>query len=107
MRIERMKEGQLYQIKSNISLNGWTNRVGPNNEYQVMMGYRVRDKKRYNHPPFVYLGFKMEDWEYDFRSTNKIHYVMWQGDIWVMDNGFAKHVIPIWDGENDGQEERN
>jgi hypothetical protein len=105
MRIDRMKEGQLYQIKSNTCLEGWMHRVGPQNEYKVLMGYNTRDNNRWDHPPMVYLGFKMEEWEYDFRSTNKIHYVMWQEEIWVMDNGFAKHIIPVWDGDSDGQEE--
>ena len=107
MRIERMKEGQLYHIKPNTCLDGWIQKVGPNEEYRVLMGHKTRDKKQWDHPPLVYLGFKIEEWEYDFRCTNKIHYVMWQEEIWVMDNGFGKHVIPFWDGDKDGQEQRN
>ena len=103
MRIDRMKEGALYQIKPNINIRGWIQKIGPNDMYRVLTGYRERSNIRYDHPPFVYLGYKIEDWKYDMRDTHKIHYVLWQGDIWVMDNQFAKHIVPILeirDGQN-------
>lgn len=99
MRIDRMKEGALYQIKSNIRIGGWIQRVGPNDMYRVLTGYRERSGTRHDHPPFVYLGYKIEDWKYDMRDTHKIHYVLWQGDIWIMDNQFAKCIVPILEKE--------
>lgn len=72
-------------------------------DYRVMRGWREPRREVHKYPPFVYLGWKMEDWLYAYQHTNKIHYVMWQGDIYVMDNQFAKHIIPSWDGDEDGQ----
>lgn len=103
MKIERMKEGTLYRIKPNINLEGWMHKTGPNEEYRVLAGYRERSSTRYDHAPFVYLGYKIEEWMYDLRGTNKIHYVFWKGEVWVMDNGFAKHIVPILENE-DGQD---
>jgi len=102
MRIDRMKEGNLYQIKSNINLQGWIHKTGPHDKYRVLAGFRERSPTRHDHPPFVYLGYKIEDWKYDLRDTNKVHYVLWKGEVWVMDNQFAKHIVPILENE-DGQ----
>ena len=106
MRIERMEEGALYKIKPNISLDRHQ-RIGPvKPQYPVLRGWRDvfsrHDSSEY--PPFVYLGYKQEEWAYHYQHTNKIHYVMWQGEIWVMDNQFAKHIIPVWDGDEDEQD---
>lgn len=105
MRIDRMKEGALYKIKPNISLDV-VQRIGPQPQFPVLRGWRdvFGSKDSSSLPPFVYLGYKKEDWAYHYHHTKKIHYVMWQGDIWVMDNQFAKHIIPVWDGEEDGQD---
>ena len=46
----------------------------------------------------------INQWNKKF-NTNKIHYVLWQDKIYVMDNQFAKHVIPVWDGEIDDGED--
>lgn len=69
----------------------------------VLKGWRQGgfNKER---PPFIYLGYKYEDWTYNYQHTNKIHYVLWQEDIYVMDNQFAKHVVPLWDGEENGED---
>ena len=104
MRIDRMMEGDLYKIKSHIHVYE-DNRVGPNKEYRVLAGYRdktVPDAS--GMPPFLYLGYKMEDWKYHYQNTNKVHYIMLDGDIWVMDNQFAKHIIPVWHGDPDGED---
>ena len=101
MRIDRMETGKLYLIKENIEISTG-DKAGPNYEYNVLRGWRSWSKvcKR---DPFVYLGYKEEDWRYNYQHTSKIHYVLWQGEIWVMDNQFAKHVVPVWNGDNDGQ----
>ena len=92
-------------VKHNVQLevDSWT---GPEYSYQVLRGWKNwRGIKDY--PPFVYLGWKTEAWHYHYLQTNKIHYVLWQGDIWVMDNQFAKHIMPVWEGGEDGQDGRN
>ena len=102
MRIDRMQVGKLYEIKEGTHLewDDWST-VGPNGEYRVLRGWRDhRDNQK--RAPFVYLGHKIEDWKYNYLSTNKIHYVLYLGDIWVMDNQFAKHIVPVWDGAGDG-----
>ena len=101
MRIDKMKEGALYLIKPKVHIDsdGYASAKQP---YHVMRGWREPTTQR-TYPPFVYLGWKTEDWIYSYQHTNKIHYVMWQGDIYVMDNQFAKHIIHSWDGEEDGQ----
>jgi len=102
MRINRLKEGQLYQIKPDICLSEYLRKTGRNDEYKVLSGYK--DKKLHNLPPLVYLGYKIEDWEFIWTTkTNKIHYVLWQDEIWVMDERFAKHILPVWSGEKDGE----
>ncbi len=99
-----MLEGKLYKVKPDIHVYKG-NRAGPNREYRVLAGYReLGSYDTSNIPPFIYLGHKEEDWKYHYQHTNKIHYIMLDGDIWVMDNQFAKHIIPIWDGEEDGQD---
>ena len=100
-----MKEGGLYEVKYKVhlDLNSWT---GPGYRYPVLRGWKhLRGSKE--HPPFVYLGWKIEDWKYAYLQTNKIHYILWKGSIWTMDNQFAKHIMPVWDGDGDGQDRRN
>ena len=101
MRIDKMVEGSLYLIKPNVHINtdGY---ACARQSFRVMRGWRETSVHS-SYPPFVYLGWKMEDWFYAYQHTNKIHYVMWQGDIYVMDNQFAKHIMPSWDGDEDGQ----
>ena len=105
MRIDRMVEGKLYQIKPKIHVYP-DQKTGPHGCYRVIGGFRDVHNRDMSSglPPFVYLGYKNEDWSYNYQHTSKIHYVLWQGDICVMDNQFAKHIIPIWDGEEDGQD---
>ena len=100
MRIDRMEIGKLYLIKENIQLST-DSRTGPNLEHRVLRGWRSWTTVA-ERDPFVYLGHKDEDWRYNYQHTSKIHYVLWQGEIWVMDNQFAKHVVPIWNGEEYG-----
>lgn len=69
--------------------------------YLVLKGWRKWDFSECR-PPFIYLGYKYENWTYNYQNTNKIHYVHWMGDLYVMDNQFAKHIVPI--GEYDGQD---
>ena len=107
MKIDRMLEGNLYKIKPDINVYG-ENRTGPNREYRILAGYRCKENPTSSSwPPFIYLGYKMEDWMYHYHHTKKVHYIMLGGDIWVMDNQFAKHIIPIWDGDNNGEDRRN
>jgi len=95
MKIGRMIEGDLYKIKPNILLH--TERyTGPQRRYKVLAGFREGGAKTGADalPPFVYLGSKEEDWRYLYQHTSRIHYILWNGDVWVMDNQFAKHIIP-------------
>lgn len=102
MRIDRMQVGKLYEIKEKVVLaNDEYSSTGPNRQYRVLRGWKVHSIKK-KHAPFVYLGHKTEEWTYAYLNTNKIHYVLYEGDIWVMDNQFAKHIVPIWDGAGDG-----
>ena len=101
MRIDNMTEGSLYLVKPNVYINS-TGYASHKHDYRVIRGWREHNRAQENYPPLVYLGWKMEDWLYAYQHTNKIHYVMWQGDIFVMDNQFAKHIIPVWDGDGDG-----
>ena len=101
MRIDRMKIGKLYIIKENIEISTDC-KTGPNREFNVLRGWRSWSKVA-DREPFVYLGHKEEDWRYNYQHTSKIHYVLWRGSIWVMDNQFAKHIVPVredQDGEN-------
>ena len=100
MRIDNMQEGSLYLIKPNVYIND-TGYASHRSNYRVLRGWKDHEHS-VQYPPFVYLGWKVEDWLYAYQHTNKIHYVMWQGDIFVMDNQFAKHIIPSWDGDKDG-----
>ena len=102
MRIDRMKVGKLYEIKEGVHLeaDGYCT-AGPNHEYRVLRGWRSHHVKQ-KRAPFVYLGHKTEEWRYNYLNTHKIHYVLYEGDIWVMDNQFAKHIVPVWDGAGDG-----
>ena len=97
-----MTEGQLYEIKPQTIIE--TSRTGASKSdlvYPVLKGWRQWDynKKR---PPFIYLGHKIEDWTYHYQHTNKIHYVLWKEEIYVMDNQFAKHILPVHTGDEDG-----
>jgi hypothetical protein len=95
MKIGRMTEGQLYEIKPQTIIE--TSRTGaskPDLVYPVLKGWRQWDHS-VKRPPFIYLGYKYEDWTYNYQHTNKIHYVLWQEGIYVMDNQFAKHIIPL------------
>ena len=105
MRIDRMVDGALYEIKYKVQLdaNAYT---GPENRYPILRGWRYH-RGSSNFASFVYLGWKEENWKYAYLQTNKIHYILWQGDIWVMDNQFAKHIKPVWDGDEDGKPGRN
>mgnify|MGYP006226220321 FL=1 len=104
MKIDRMKEGQLYEIKpQTIVETSHTGTSNPDAVYPVLKGWRQWDYNK-ERPPFIYLGWKIEPWTYHYQHTNKIHYVLWQEDIYVMDNQFAKHIIPVWDGENNGED---
>tara|TARA_R110001599_G_C11958204_1_gene632527 strand:+ start:168 stop:458 length:291 start_codon:yes stop_codon:yes gene_type:complete len=96
-----MVEGSLYFVKPNIFISA--NRLtGPDKKYRVVCGWRGPKKACKVQPPFLYLGWKTENWTYAQQHTNKIHYVMWEGSICVMDNQFAKHIVPLWDGASDG-----
>ena len=100
MKIDRMQVGKLYLIKENIQISR-PDLTGPHGEYKVLRGWRLSGTVA-KRDPFVYLGFKDEDWRYNYQHTSKIHYVLWQGEVWVMDNQFAKHIVPVWDGAGDG-----
>ena len=95
MKIDRMKEGKLYQIKPQTMIeSGKANASVGAPYYPILRGWRKWDYSE-ERPPFIYLGWKMEDWTYHYLNTNKIHYVLWKEDIYVMDNQFAKHIIPV------------
>lgn len=97
-----MIEGNLYEIKPQTIVQLGATGNGGSPDYLVLKGWR-----QWNHmekrPPFIYLGYKYEDWRYNYQGTNKIHYILWKGDMYVMDNQFAKHVIPVWE-RDDGQD---
>ena len=98
-----MKEGQLYEIKQGTVIEtSYTESSNPKFVYPVLKGWRHWSNTS-ERPPFIYLGWKIEDWTYQYQHTNKIHYVLWKETIYVMDNQFAKHVVPIWDGDNNGE----
>ena len=102
MKIDRMKEGQLYEIKPQTIVE--TSHTGTSAcNLPVLKGWRKWDYDEVR-PPMIYLGWKMEDWTYHYQHTNKIHYVLWKEDIYVMDNQFAKHIVPVWDGETNGED---
>lgn len=102
MKIDRMKEGQLYEIKEGTVIEtSYTGGSNPGFVYPVLKGWRHWSNKN-KRPPFIYLGWKIEPWTYHYQHTNKIHYVLWKEDIYVMDNQFAKHIMPVWDGAGDG-----
>lgn len=103
MKIDRMVEGNLYKMKKHVHIYP-TAKTGPNNEYKVLWGFKERqipDTSK-DIPPFVYLGYRMENWTYLDQHTSKIHYAMWDGDIWVMDNQFAKYIEPVWNEPENG-----
>ena len=105
MKIDRMKEGQLYEIKPQTIIETHKVSVQKNApQLQVIRGWRKWDYDEVR-PPMIYLGWKTEDWSYTYLHTNKIHYVLWKEDIYVMDNQFAKHIVPVWDGENNNGED--
>ena len=107
MKIDRMKEGHLYEIKKGTVVETTsTGEFGGAPNLPVLKGWRHwMDKTKPNkRPPFIYLGWKMEEWKYQYQNTNKIHYVLWKEEVYVMDNQFAKHIVPVWDGENDGED---
>ena len=100
MKIDRMTEGQLYEIKPQTIIQ--TGRTGGRAcDMPVLKGWHKWDYNE-KRPPFIYLGYKYEDWTYNYQHTNKIHYVLWQEDIYVMDNQFAKHILPVYKGADDG-----
>jgi hypothetical protein len=100
MKIDRMTDGALYEIKPQTIVELTSTGTSASPDYHVLKGWRKWDhcEKR---PPFIYLGYKYEDWRYNYQGTNKIHYVLWKEDIYVMDNQFAKHVVPSWSGERE------
>ena len=105
MKIDRMKEGQLYEIKQGTVIEtSSTGGLGGAPDLPVLKGWRHWASSKERRPPFIYLGWNMEDWTYHYQHTNKIHYVLWKEDIYVMDNQFAKHIVPVWDGENNGED---
>ena len=99
-----MIEGSLYEIKpqtvveSHRTTGMWSSGIP---DFPILKGWRQWNHNKVR-PPFIYLGFKMEDWKYSYQNTSKIHYVLWKEKIYVMDNQFAKHIIPVWNGEEDG-----
>lgn len=97
-----MIEGNLYEIKPQTIIEETKTDTFGTSWFPVLKGWRQwdHDQKR---PPFIYLGYKHEDWRYNYQGTNKIHYILWKEDIYVMDNQFAKHVIPVWENA-DGQD---
>jgi len=98
MKIDRMTEGQLYEIKSTTIIDPGT--AGPPGDalrYPVLKGWKKWDYSE-SRPPFIYLGYKYEDWTYNYQHTNKVHYVLWKEGVYVMDNQFAKHIVPVWEG---------
>ena len=100
-----MKEGQLYEIKKGTVIEtSYTGASNPSLVYPVLRGWRHWSSKESKRPPFIYLGWKIESWTYHYQHTNKIHYVLWKEDIYVMDNQFAKHIVPVWEGDNDGED---
>ena len=102
MKIDRMKEGSLYEIKPQTIIE--TSYISPDKSYlPVMKGWRQQDHSKMR-PPFIYLGYKYEDWTYNYQHTNKVHYILWKEDIYIMVNQFAKHITPVWDGENNGED---
>jgi hypothetical protein len=99
MKIGRMKEGGLYEIKTSTILE-----KGSSNSKSllpVLKGWRDSTSS-VSRPPFLYLGWKQENWIYSHQNTSKIHYILWKELIWVMDNQFAKHIMPLWDGDSNG-----
>ena len=104
MKIDRMKEGQLYEIKpaTVLETNSTVGSSGGAPNLPILRGWRHWSNNENKRPPFIYLGWKIEDWTYAYQHTNKIHYVLWKEDIYVMDNQFAKHIVPVWDGAGDG-----
>lgn len=93
MRIDRMVEGGLYSIKATTMLVEGVHET-PESEMPVLKGWRHKSLET-SYPPIIYMGWKMEKWMYQYLQTFKIHYVLWKGTIYVMDNQFAKHVVPI------------
>lgn len=100
MKIDRMKEGSLYEIKPQTIIETSYLAAGKF-DLPVMKGWRQWDYSK-QRPPFIYLGWKIEDWTYHYQHTNKIHYVLWQENIYIMDNQFAKHIVPVIDEVKNG-----
>lgn len=95
-----MIEGNLYEIKSTTVVESTrTTSLYDSTvpDFPILKGWRQWDHKKIR-PPFIYLGYKMEDWKYSYQNTSKIHYVLWEEKVYVMDNQFAKHVEPVWEG---------
>ena len=98
-----MKEGQLYEIKATTMIElGSTSSLEGAPDHPVLKGWKKWDYHEIREP-LIYLGYKRENWMYNYQNTNKIHYVLWKGDMCVMDNQFAKHIVPVWE-KNDGQD---
>ena len=90
----------MYEIKpQTIIEEGTTRNIGGAPNYPILKGWKLGSHNEFR-PPFIYLGYKYEDWLYNYQHTNKIHYVLWQGEMYVMDNQFAKHVLPVWESED-------
>ena len=95
----------MYEIKQGTVIEtSNTGASSPELVYPVLKGWRHISTYPQERPPFIYLGWKIEDWTYHYQHTNKIHYVLWKECIYVMDNQFAKHIVPVWDGENNGED---
>tara|TARA_R110001592_G_scaffold68192_1_gene208939 strand:- start:936 stop:1256 length:321 start_codon:yes stop_codon:yes gene_type:complete len=106
MKIDRMEEGALYTIKASTVISHQSIPVTGPSKYEqipVLKGWRDYSKSKIR-APFIYLGWKQEDWTYSYQNTNKVHYVLWKEKVWVMDNQFAKHVEPVWSEDCHGQD---
>ena len=94
-----MIEGNLYEIKPQTVLDlGDIIHAEGAPSFPIIRGWRQWSTCEVR-PPFIYLGYKLENWTYNYYNTNKIHYILWKEDIYVMDNQFAKHIIPVWEEE--------
>ena len=107
MKIGRMQEGGLYEIKVSTMLE--YERIDAGYSLPVLKGWKSSSYSTHR-PPFLYLGWKLSSWKFVHQKTKtqvnkqpiKIHYVFWKEAIWVMDKHFAKHVVPVWEGDSNG-----
>jgi hypothetical protein len=96
MKIDRMKKGKMYLIKPETIIDIASTGSLSSPDYLVLKGWRKWDHSE-PRPPFIYLGYAHENWTYNYQATNKVHYAFWKGSLYVMDNQFAKHVVPLED----------